>query len=455
LQRSESTYDPNPRSFLREWNHDGCPSRRLKGVTPKLVNAANIAPEGESTEKRRPDGILLHHANERINRLVAAVQELSLARNLETVMAIVRRAARELTQADGATFVLRDEDFCHYADEDAIAPLWKGQRFPVNICISGWAMIHRCPAVVEDIYADPRVPADAYRPTFVKSLAMVPIRTAAPIGAIGIYWATRHVPTEAEVELLQALANTTSVAMENVSVYSELEQRVQDRTAELKVANHELEAFAHTVSHDLRAPLRAIFGFSTFLRREFAEGSAEANDLCERIQQSVERMDGLIGSLLNFSNVTRLTLSKEKVRTDAVVAEVLRELDAAQRASVHVEPLPDCVADAALLKQVFVNLLSNALKFSGRKAEPRVEVSATVKNGEVVYCVRDNGAGFDMAEADKLFGVFQRLHSAGEFEGVGVGLSIVQRIVQRHGGRVWAEGVPGQGAAFYFTLAPH
>ena len=159
-------------------------------------------------------------------------------------MAIVRHTARELTGADGATFVLRDGEFCHYADEEAIAPLWKGQRFPLKTCISGWAMLNRQPVVIEDIYKDSRIPADAYRPTFVKSLAMVPIRAAEPIGAIGNYWATKRQPTAEEVELLQALANTTAVVMENVQVYKELEQRVKDRTSELHPANAGVESGA-------------------------------------------------------------------------------------------------------------------------------------------------------------------------------------------------------------------
>src|SRR5690606_26857093 len=141
--------------------------------------------------------------------LVDVLQELSQARELDAVMGIVRNAARNLTGADGATFVLRDGDYCHYADENAISPLWKGQRFPLQTCISGWVMLHARPAVIEDIYADPRIPAEAYRPTFVKSLAMVPIRGDKPVGAIGNYWAQRRVPTEDEVAVLQILANST------------------------------------------------------------------------------------------------------------------------------------------------------------------------------------------------------------------------------------------------------
>lgn len=176
-----------------------------------------------------------------MQQIVATVQELSEARSLDAVMKIVRTKARHLTGADGATFVLRDGDKCFYAEEDAIEPLWKGLRFPMSACISGWSMLNKQPAAIADIYADPRIPADAYRPTFVKSLLMVPIRSANPIGAIGNYWARNHAPSDEEIELLRALADTTSVALENVQLYEELEERVRRRTAELASAVERLE----------------------------------------------------------------------------------------------------------------------------------------------------------------------------------------------------------------------
>lgn len=172
-----------------------------------------------------------------MERLVRAVQELSLARSLPDIQRIVRTSARELTGCDGASFILRDNGQCYYADEDAIAPLWKGCRFPMEICVSGWAMLNADSAVIPDIYRDPRVPHEAYRPTFVKSMVMVPIRKLDPIGAIGNYWARERQPSEREVSLLQALADSTSIAMENVRVYAELEERVRDRTAALEKAN--------------------------------------------------------------------------------------------------------------------------------------------------------------------------------------------------------------------------
>jgi putative two-component system response regulator len=155
--------------------------------------------------------------------LVGTIQRLSLARSVLDVQELVRSAARRLTGADGATFVLREDDLCHYVDEDAISPLWKGQRFPLSACISGWAMLNRHGVAIADIYSDDRIPHDAYRQTFVKSLAMVPIRQLDPLGAIGNYWADHHEPSQRELALLQALADSTAVALENVRMYHELE----------------------------------------------------------------------------------------------------------------------------------------------------------------------------------------------------------------------------------------
>ena len=209
---------------------------------PTSVKVDAVRPADD--ERRRADDAGHRRADELqryargMERLLLAVQELSLARRFEDVQRVVRTTARALAGSDGATFVLNDGGlYCHYADEDAIEPLWKGRRFPQETCISGWVMRNRQVAVIPDIYADPRIPHEAYRPTFVKSLAMVPIRTLDPVGAIGNYWATSHVPSAVELQLLQALADSTSVAMENLRIYSELEQRVDARTAELIEAN--------------------------------------------------------------------------------------------------------------------------------------------------------------------------------------------------------------------------
>lgn len=162
-----------------------------------------------------------------MERLVKVVQELSRAHTVETVTEIVRTASRDLTGAEGATFVLRDRGECYYAEENAISPLWKGKRFPMEQCISGWVMLNGEPAVIEDVYNDPRIPIDVYRLTFVKSMVMVPIRRSSPIGAIGNYWAQYHSPSKEELRILQALADTTSVAIENAQLYTELEMSVR------------------------------------------------------------------------------------------------------------------------------------------------------------------------------------------------------------------------------------
>ena len=164
-----------------------------------------------------------------MEHLIHVIQELSLVRSLDGIIEIVRRSARKLANSDGATFVLKDNGQCYYVDEDAIAPLWKGKRFPMSICISGWTMNNKTPAIIPDVFADSRIPFKAYEPTFVKSLVSVPIRKLDPIAAIGVYWAVFHEPTEDEIKLLQALADSTAIAMENVQVYAELEQRVKGR----------------------------------------------------------------------------------------------------------------------------------------------------------------------------------------------------------------------------------
>jgi signal transduction histidine kinase len=239
-------------------------------------------------------------------------------------------------------------------------------------------------------------------------------------------------------------------------VNAELDDDLRQRTAELETANKELEAFCYSVSHDLRSPLRAIDGFSNMLMIHHAPGlSPEAQRLLKNISLNAKRMGQLIDDLLGFSQLTRQPLSRQFVNVSALVQGILRDLRKEQNArqiDISVGPLPGCRGDPSLLTQIFVNLLSNALKFTRHRAVARIEIGCQEQGPEQVYFVRDNGAGFDMQYAEKLFGVFQRFHRADEFEGTGIGLSIVQRIVHRHGGRIWAEAHLEQGATFYFTI---
>lgn len=238
---------------------------------------------------------------------------------------------------------------------------------------------------------------------------------------------------------------------------TELEQRVAERTAQLQTANQELEAFSYSVSHDLRAPLRAIDGFSQAMLEDFApQLPPDAQDYLNTIRKGAQQMGTLIDDLLTFSRLSRSPLRSTEVDTNELVSTVLEDLMTEHRGRslvVRCGDLPRCEGDSALLKQVWVNLLSNAFKYTRKQTKASVEIeSSRTENGELVFLVRDNGTGFDMRYVDKLFGVFQRLHLAEEFEGTGVGLAIVKRIVQRHGGRVWAESAVDQGASFFFSL---
>jgi len=237
----------------------------------------------------------------------------------------------------------------------------------------------------------------------------------------------------------------------------ELEQRVVERTAELEVTNKELEAFSYSVSHDLRAPLRAVNGFAEIVLEEFSSQlPEEGKRQLERIREGGQQMGQLIDDLLAFSRLSRQSVNRLTVDTNKLVQRVFDELKPQQNGrqiELKIGTMPSCQGDPALLKQVWVNLLSNAIKYTRDRKPAIVEAGCACENGENIYFVKDNGVGFDMKYAKKLFGVFQRLHRADEFEGTGVGLAIVQRIVHRHGGRIWAEAKVNQGAAFYFTIA--
>jgi light-regulated signal transduction histidine kinase (bacteriophytochrome) len=226
----------------------------------------------------------------------------------------------------------------------------------------------------------------------------------------------------------------------------------------LETANKELEAFCYTVSHDLRAPLRAIDGFARILLEDYLAGLPEdGQDYLRGVRDNARQMGRLVDDLLTFSRLGRQAMRKQRVLPDHLVRRCLDELRAAQegrRVDVQVGELAACEGDPALLKQVWANLLTNALKYTRKRGQALIEVGCHPGTGGKgpVYFVKDNGTGFDMRYAHKLFGVFQRLHRAEDYEGTGVGLAIVQRIVHRHGGRVWAEAEPDKGAAFFFTL---
>jgi signal transduction histidine kinase/ABC-type amino acid transport substrate-binding protein len=283
------------------------------------------------------------------------------------------------------------------------------------------------------------------------------------IGVLSIGWDTPRTITPEEQEITSEAASLIAIAIEQARLLQEtkrhaeeLEQRVAERTAQLETANKELEAFSYSVSHDLRAPLRHISGYVDLLNKRFREALPEkAEHYLNQVTDSASQMGTLIDDLLQFSRTGRQELRQADMDMNAAVQEALEKLKTdtkSRNISWSVAELPRVPGDYSLLQQVWINLLENAVKYTRYKDEARIEVGCTREPDQWVFFVRDNGVGFDMQYAHKLFGVFQRLHSPAQFEGTGIGLAHVQRIVQKHGGRVRAEGRPDEGATFYFTI---
>lgn len=329
------------------------------------------------------------------------VQRLSLARSLSEIQEIVRTAARRLTGADGASFVLRDGEFCFYADEDAISPLWRGQRFPVTSCVSGWAMLNRCSAAIPDIYVDERVPHDAYRPTFVKSLAIVPIRQIDPIGAIGNYWAQLHQPTSAEIAVLQALADCTAVAIENVKVRQQLEQAHHETLRRVnRAAEEERSRWAREL-HD--ETLQALGGMRIMLARaqrcdDLDAWSQAGSELIERVEHEIANLRAIVTDLrppaldqLGLEAALHALGEYHRNTTGLAV-------------SCRCQPLPGLVSTEieTVIYRLVQEALSNVVKHAhADSAEVRIDCQDSVLHIQV----RDDGVGFDPGVQSGGFGM--------------------------------------------------
>lgn len=260
-------------------------------------------------------------------------------------------------------------------------------------------------------------------------------------------------------ELSFQIAEKEKRAGELLKVNQELAYQIREkekRTLELEEANKELESFSYSVSHDLRAPLRAISGFSEVLVEDYMDQlDDEAKILFSEITRNAKKMGELIDNLLEFSRLSRQDVSRNSIDMNEIVRNIvkeLRNLEPKRKVEVHIEDLPVVEGNKNMLKQLFFNLISNAFKYTGKKDKPSIEIGSYSREGKQVFFIKDNGAGFDSRYYNKLFGVFQRLHSSMEFEGTGVGLAIVQKIATKHGGEVWAEGKMGEGACFFVSL---
>ena len=429
---------------------------KLRDILPVITRALTV-------RRLRTENIQLRQA--------VAIHELSTAftdeLNPASVANKVAEAAFEQTANGAVSVLIVAEDGQALQVAAARGPNAQqiaGMSIPCDDAIRAWVAQLRPKLLNSSAWA----PADFYLnygPDAFDYATCVPMLAGGDF--VGILNFTCGPPartvTRGQLKMLNTLAGTAAAAMQVASLLDrlhrtndELEQRVQERTAQLEAANNELEAFSYSVSHDLRAPLRAIMGYSEILLQECRPTlSADAQRQFDTISAAAHRMGELIEDLLELAHLSRQTLLKVQIQPARLVKQVLGELRSAhpdREVAIKMAELPECMADESLLRQVYVNLLSNAFKFTGQRNPAVVEIGTLEQPDETVYFVRDNGAGFDMQHVARLFGVFQRLHGASEFAGTGIGLSIVQRIVNRHGGRVWAEGAVGEGATFYFTL---
>ncbi len=389
------------------------------------------------------------------SRLLLVVKDLACVRTIEEIIEIVRLAARDLTNADGVTFVLRDGECCHYVDENAIGPLWKGMRFPLKSCISGWAMLNKQAAVIEDIYQDARIPIDAYKVTFVKSLVMVPIRVSDPLGAIGAYWSTQHLATPQEIEMLEILTDTTAVAIANVQLFQKLTNQ-----------NALKDKFIAMLAHELRNPVAPISNGVQLLKLKLGE-TGSVGETVLMMQNQIKHLSKLIDELLDVSSITygKISLNLEKLNLVELVRQILNDYAQAIKKSnlTVVEDLPNkplwAYVDPTRFFQVFRNLLDNALKFSKPDGTIWVDLSFIPgDNGSgslAALSVRDSGIGIDPTILPELFEPFTQADRSLDRTrgGLGLGLSVVKSLVELHGGNVEASsrGI-NLGAEFRVTL---
>ena len=371
------------------------------------------------------------------------------------ITAIVCRAARDLTGADGASFVIHEEEQVFYADENAIEPLWKGQRFPIKSCISGISMSTRKAIAIEDVYADERVPIEAYRTTFVQSMAMMPIGPETPIGAIGVYWKNRHAATRAELNRLQSLAGLADLAILNARTYEEAvtARRHAEQMSQLK------DEFLATVSHELRSPLNAVLGWASLLRNSKTSSTVDHQTALAVIERNAKALGRLVEDLLDVSHMDsgKLRLDIETHNLFRIIQQTVENFrPAAEAKNISIQLKSDANetpvrADAQRIQQIVFNLLSNAVKFTPEGG--RIDISVKRAESHYEIDVADNGRGIN---EDFLPFVFDRFRQAervtiGPRAGLGLGLTIVKSLAEAHGGEVFASS-DGEGTGATFTV---
>jgi PAS domain S-box-containing protein len=429
---------------------------------------ATIAQGQDITERKRAEDELALYARRLliINRMDRVVTS---SLDIEQVYDRFVQDLRDLVPIDRTSVVLLDDSREHWT----VAMIWtgyepiigKGEWRDVKGSAIEWLVNQKLPLIENEIGEKGEwAESEPLRQEKIRSRVLLPlIIRDKVVGVLSLASRLAGAYSEKDLEILTPLSDQFSLAMQNSRLYDQLKQQslqlekaVEERTAQLQKANQELEAFSYSVSHDLRSPLRAVDGFSRILLEEHhAELSPDAQHYLGLVRSNAVQMGHLIDDLLAFSRTSRQPLAKRLVNPAEIVEQVLEELHGelqGRNVEVIVSDLPHCQADPAMMKRVFFNLISNAVKFTRKKDEVHIDIGSINNEGMTAYFVKDNGIGFDMNYSGKLFGVFSRLHSESDYEGTGVGLALVQRIVHRHGGRVWAEAEVDKGATFYFTL---
>jgi PAS domain S-box-containing protein len=440
----------------------------VKDSQGKIVAASKIARDitARKQAEREREQLLVREQEARTEAerrlresqlLAEATQLFSASLQVRDLLPVVCRSAREIANADGAAFILREGDRVHYVEEDAVAPLWKGQLFPINDRISGWAILEHKPAIIEDVYADDRVQAQTYEPTFVKSLLIVPVRGHDPLEAIGVYWARNHRADEREVALLEALADAAHIALINTRLY----EQTRAAREQAEEASRAKDEFLATLSHELRTPLNAIIGWTGIIAGgKFHDGDT-VNRAIETIDRNARLQARLIDDMLDMSRIVsgKLRLEPHQVDLPAVIhAAVDTVRSAADAKNIRIDIVLAYGAglvfgDAVRLQQIVWNLLSNAIKFTPKRGRVQVQLARVDSQFEIV--VSDSGSGIDESFLPYVFDRFRQADSSSSRKhgGLGLGLSIVRHLVELHGGTIEASNrADGSGAVFTIRL---